>query len=166
MQKLTILGTAPRNAHGQACIRVQCSCGSPEFIVREDSYKQNRTTSCGCTRRKKDKPAPEPDFAQQIESNFERDTPEWYKERIAVKKAAALAAEERAHALEERLRTESFTNFDTHKQRKIEAATARDLWAEIARLQAALDKAETAVVKEQAPAESRLDKLRALKEMR
>lgn len=164
MQKLTILGKAARNSAGQACVRVKCSCGSPEFVCRKDSYDQGRTTSCGCTRRRK-APTPQPALKQPAPpAAAPALTPEWYAGQIAVKEAAADAAESRAAALEEKLAVETFTNLDTHKQRKTEATTARDLRAEIARLQIAKAKSETAVVKEQKSAADLVkDRIRALK---
>lgn len=162
--KLTLLGTAARNKHGQACVRVKCSCGSPEFACRKDSYDQGRTTSCGCTRRRKVLTPGPAISSPTAPPSAPALTPQWYAEQIAVKESAAIAAEKRAASLEEKLAVETFTNLDTHKQRKTEATTARDLRAEIARLQIAKDKAETATVKDaRSVAEVTKDKIAALK---
>jgi len=146
-QKLTILARKGRNKHGQRLAQARCACGNL-FEAIENNIKQGRTKSCGhCVRPAPPihKPAtPEP-TAPACAPPL---TPEWYAEQIAVKESAAVAAEKRAIDLEEKLAKQNYTDLDTHKQRKTEATTARDLRAEIARLQTAKAKAETATVKE------------------
>jgi len=151
---------------------VQCSCGSPAFECREDSFKQNRTTSCGFCRKggRKVRPAPvpatkpEPITTPEITSAFEYGSPAWYQEQIDGKKAAALAAEKRCNDLEEELAAAETTDLDTHKRWNAESTTARKLRAEIARLMTAKDKAETAKHKDtRTQAEITRDKIAALR---
>jgi hypothetical protein len=168
--KLAILGPAARNKHGQACVRVQCSCGSPEFVVREDSFKQGRSTSCGFCRkggRKVSKPAPapvvEPKATPEIESTFVRGCPEWFADEIARLEAAALSAENRARFLEIQLAQQEHTDLDTHKRWHTERKTAHALRQEIARLSIAKANAETATKKDtRTQAEITRDKIAAL----
>jgi hypothetical protein len=170
--KLTLLAQKGRNKHGQRLVLVQCSCGSPAFECREDSFKQNRTTSCGFCRKggRKHKPAPvlapinAPVPVPEVVSVFEYGSPAWYEEQIAGKKAAALAAEKRCNDLEEELAAAVTTDLDTHKRWNAESTTARKLRAEIARLMTAKDKAETGEKKDtRTQAEITRDKIAALR---
>jgi hypothetical protein len=176
MQKLTLLGSAGRNKHGQALVRVKCSCGSPDFTTREDSFKQGRTTSCGCSRpgRRKAKPQPGPTPTASISSATAPAvaptqpapalTPAWFAQQIAGKEAAAVAAEKRANDLEQKLARQDYTDLETHKQWNTEATTARKLRQEIARLKTAKDKAETGEKKDtRTQAEITRDKIAALR---
>lgn len=173
MQKLTLIGPAGRNKRHQALVLVKCSCGSPEFTTRADSFKQGRTTSCGCARpgRRRAKtvvnvssaspatnaPAAPPLVAPAL-------TPEWYAQQIAGKEAAAVAAERRANDLEKNLAEQTCTDLETHKQWNTEATTARKLRQEIARLKSAQDKAETGTKKDtRTQVEITRDKIAALR---
>jgi hypothetical protein len=139
---LTLICEAGRNKHGQRLVILRCSCGSPDFACREDSFKQGRTKSCGCVRSvHKLKPVPaSPEVAASV-ARFDAS----YDEIIAAKEAAALSAERRAHLLELRLEAEDSTNLDTHKAWKTESTTARQLRQEIARLKVAKDKTQTSL---------------------
>jgi hypothetical protein len=148
--KLTLLGPAARNKHGQACVRVQCSCGSPEFVVRKDSFDQNRSTSCGFCRRggRKVKTAPvtapviAPVPAPESTPHFKRGTPDWYADQIASKEAAALVLEIDIKKLQE-----SITDLLVLKAWTAECAAFDKLNHQISRLMTAKDKAETGTVK-------------------
>jgi hypothetical protein len=165
--KLTILGPAPRNKHGQACVRVQCDCGSHEFVARKDSVESGNTKSCGCMPRAHKKPAPakpQPATAPSSLAAPPALTPEWYAQQISGKEAAAVAAEKRANDLEEKLAHQDHTDLETHKQWNTEATTARKLRQEIARLKTAKDKAETGEKKDtRTQAEITRDKIAALR---
>jgi hypothetical protein len=175
-QKLTLLGPAGRNTHKQALVRVKCSCGSPEFTCRADSFKQGRTSSCGCSRpgRRKAKLQPARMTTPAISSATTPAvaptqaapalTPEWYAQQITGKEAAAVAAEKRANDLEEKLATQDYTDLETHKQWNTEATTARKLRQEITRLKTAKDKAETGEKKDtRTQAEITRDRIAALR---
>lgn len=166
--KLTILGPAPRNKHGQAMVRVQCDCGSHEFVARKDAVLSGNTKSCGCLAHAHKKPSrPEPRSAPATPSLAAPPalTPEWYAQQIAGKEAAAVAAEKRANDLEEKLAHQDHTDLETHKQWNTEATTARKLRQEIARLKTAKDKAETGEKKDtRTQTEITRDKIRALRE--
>jgi hypothetical protein len=170
--KLTLLAQKGRNKHGQRLVLVQCSCGSPAFECREDSFKQNRTTSCGFCRKggRKTNPAPviapivPPVPPPESTSTFEYGSPAWYQEQIDGKKAAAIAAEKRCNDLEAELAVAETTDLDIHKRWNAESTTARKLRAEIARLMTAKDKAETATVKtHKTQAELTKEKIAALR---
>jgi len=139
MATLTLIAEAGRNKHGQRLVIVRCSCGSPDFACREDSFKQGRTKSCGCVRGVRNlnqKPASEAvaaSVARAIKS---------YDEVIALKEAAAVAAENRANVLEQTLAAQESTDLDTHKAWNTESTTARKLRQEIARLKTAKDKTQ------------------------
>jgi hypothetical protein len=170
--KLTLLGPAELNKHQQACVRVQCSCGSPEFVVRADSFKQGRTTSCGFCRkggRRVNKPTPATPVVEQkvtpeVASSFTRGTPQWYSAEIGRMEGTALASENRARFLELKLAEQTATDLDTHKRWGTETTTARKLRQEIARLMTARDKAETGMKKDsRTAAEITRDRIKALK---
>lgn len=169
--KLTILGTAARNKHGQACVRVQCSCGSPEFIVRKDSFEQRRTTSCGfCRKGGKRKAAPVPSpvieetITPEVESRFKRGTPAWFDDEISRIDGAATASENRARYLETEMALQEVTDLDTHKRWNVESTTAQKMRQHIARLQIEKANAETATKKdERTHAQITRDKIAALK---
>jgi len=166
--KLTILGPAPRNKHGQAMVRVQCDCGSHEFVARKDLVESGNTKSCGCLKHAHKKPAPlapRPAAPSPTEGNSAPAlTPAWYAKQIAGKEAAAVAAEKRANDLEEKLAGQDYTDLETHKQWNTEATTARKLRQEIARLKTAKDKAETGEKKDtRTLAEINRDKIAALR---
>lgn len=166
--KLTILGPAPRNKHGQACVRVQCDCGSHEFVARKDSVESGNTKSCGCMPRAHKKPAPAKPPAKTtsapVVATAPALTPEWYALQIAGKEAAAVAAEKRANDLEQKLARQDYTDLETHKQWGTESTTARKLRQEIARLKTAKDKAETATTKDsRTQTEVTRDKIAALR---
>jgi hypothetical protein len=139
MATLTLIAPGGRNKHGQKLVIVRCSCGSPDFAVRESQFKSGHTASCGCTRRSRKlslKPASKPDtesVARAIKS---------FDELIAFKEAAAVAAENRASVLEQSLAAQESTNLDTHKAWNTESTTARKLRQEIARLKTAKDKTQ------------------------
>lgn len=154
--KLTFLGAAGRNKHGQALVRVQCSCGSPEFTCREDSFKQERTTSCGFCRkggkRKAEQvtaPKAEQKPTPEVESKFRRGTPQWFDDEIRRIDAAATASENRARFLELEIAVQEATDLPTHKRWNTEHSTASKMREHIARLQIAKANAETATVKTQ-----------------
>lgn len=175
MQKLTLLGTAGRNKHGQSLVRVKCSCGSPAFTCREDSLKQGRTTSCGCSRPGRRKPKAKAAILTALISSpvppavaphapIPALTPEWYAQQIAGKEAAAVSAEKRANDLEQKLASQDYTDLETHKQWNTEATTARKLRQEIARLKTAKDKAQTGTKKDtRTQVEITRDKIAALR---
>ena len=174
--KLKFLGPAPRNKHGQACVRVQCSCGSPEFVVRADSFKQNRSTSCGFCRkggRKKvaaiSAPIPEPTPAITIEVNpHERNSVSWLKWEIASKTATAIAAENDAREFEANIRENGIQSaaFGTEPPDRLwirATNLAKKLYEQIARLSNELAKAETAHKKDhRTQAEINREKIAAL----
>ncbi len=174
--KLTFLGDAGRNKHSQKLVRVQCSCGSPEFTCREDSFKQERTTSCGFCRkggkRKAEQvtalqiapPVEQPKPTPEVESKHERGTPAYFADEIASRDAAATSAENRARFLRSELAEQTSTDLDTHKRWNTETTTAHKLRQEIARLQLQKANAETATVKdERSQADIVRDKIAALK---
>ena len=150
--KLTLLGPAGRNKHGQRLVLVKCSCGSPEFTVREDSFKQERTTSCGFCRKggkrktelvveqkvEQQKPTPE------LASTFERGTPQYFDDEISRIDAAATASENRARFLEQEIALQEHTDLDTHKRWNVERTTAHKMREHIARLSIEKANAETA----------------------
>jgi hypothetical protein len=155
---------------------VQCSCGSPEFIVRKDSYDQGRSKSCGFCRKGGRRRLPAPVIAPVVEqvveqkitpevvSTFERGTPAWYADEISRVEAAALAAENRLRYLELQLAEQTTTDLDTHKRWNTEMTTAHKLRREVSRLQVAKDKAETGTKKDtRTQAEITRDRIRALK---
>jgi len=153
--KLTILAQAERNKHGQACVLVQCSCGSPAFVVRADSVEQGRSTSCGFCRkggrkRKTSIPAPVPEqkIVPEVESQFQRGTPQWFADEIKRLNSAATACENRARFLEIELDAQELTDLPTHKCWKTERTTAHGMRQEIARLEIAKANAETATKKD------------------
>ena len=169
MATLSLIAEAGRNKHGQRLVIVRCSCGRPDFACREDSFKSGNTKSCGCTRTRKAKTkvssviAPKPE--QEITSNFERDTPAWFREHIESKKRAAQAAEVRVKNLQTALAAAASTDLDLLKQWTAESSAFEKLNHQIARLQTAMDKAETSVVKEsKSAAELNRERVRALKE--
>lgn len=161
MITLTLLGTAGRNTHGQRLVRLKCSCGSPEFTCREDSYKQGRTRSCGCARRggrQRPKPtsiAPVPASAPAltpVEVNpHERGSVAWLKWEIASKTATAIAAEKDAREFEAKVRENGIQSaeFGTEPPDRLwirATNMAKKLWEQIARLNAELAKAETGTI--------------------
>ena len=174
-KKLTLLGPAARNKHGQACVRVQCSCGSPEFVVRADSYKQGRSTSCGFCRkggRKRLAPIsaplveqkPEQKIVLEVESKFKRGTPQWFDDEIARIDAAATASENRVRFLELEIAEQESTDLPTHKCWNTESSTAHKMRESIARLQIQKANAETATVKTaKTQAEINREKIAALR---
>jgi hypothetical protein len=169
--KLTILGPAARNKHGQACILVQCSCGSPAFAARADSVNQGRSTSCGFCRKggRKRKasipdPVPEQKIVPEVESQFKRGTPQWFFDEITRLDSAATACENRARFLESELDAQEITDLDTHKRWNCERTTAHKMRQEIARLEIAKANAETATKKDtRTQAEITREKIAALR---
>ncbi len=178
---LKLLGDAPRNQYGQACVRLQCSCGSPEFVCRADSYKQGRTRSCGCARRggrQRPKPAVAPIVATAptsapplapVEVNpHERNSVAWLRWEIASKTATAIAAEKDAREFEAKVRENGIQSaeFGTEPPDRLwirATNMAKKLWEQIARLNNELAKAETSVKKDcKTQAEIVADKLAAL----
>jgi hypothetical protein len=142
MATLTLVCEAGRNKHGQRLVILRCSCGSPDFACREDSFKQGRTKSCGCIRgARKLKPVP---ASPEVKDSIDRFNAS-YDEIIAAKEDAALSAERRAHALELRMKAEDHTDLDTHKAWNTESGTARKLRQEIARLKVAKNKTQTSL---------------------
>jgi hypothetical protein len=139
MATLTRICDGGRNKHGQRLVVVRCSCGSPDFACREDSFKQGRTKSCGCIRNVRKlnlKPATDA-VAESVAKAANT-----FDHVIALKDAAALAAENRASVLEKTLAAQEHTDLDTHKAWNTEATTARKLRQEIARLKVAKDKTQ------------------------
>src|ERR1039458_10581786 len=116
--KIKILGPADRNKHGQACVLVQCSCGSPAFVTRADSVEQGRSTSCGFCRKggRKRKaaqvldPIPTSEVVPEVESTFKRGTPAWFDDEITRIDAAATASENRARYLEKEIAAQEVTD--------------------------------------------------------
>lgn len=158
-QKLKILEPAARNKHGQKCVLVQCSCGSTPFVIREDSVKQNRSTSCGFCRkggRRKTAPVPVAVIAQPTVteittdpvSELEYGSVAWIDAHIESKKAAARRGEIRVKELQDSLAVSEVTDLDLLKKWTAESAAFEKLNHQIARLQLQKDKAETAVVKD------------------
>ncbi len=139
MATLTLVCEAGRNKHGQRLVIVRCSCGSPDFACREDSFKQGRTKSCGCVRGvRKLKPIPaSPAVAASVAKMVAS-----FDEVIAAKEDAALSAEKRAHVLALKMKAQEHTDLDTHKALNTESTTAHKLRQEIARLKAARDKTQ------------------------
>jgi|ERR1700734_3591148 hypothetical protein len=179
-QKLTLLRPDGRNKHGQRLVRLQCSCGSPEFTCREDSFKQGRTTSCGCSRPGGRKHAPKPQPAQisapvaacaptpaAVESP--RGTPAWFVEQIAIKEAAALTLEKQANDLEAEMKRVGIQSWEAGSEPPDKlwnraTTTAKKLRQEIARLMTEKDKSETGTKKDtRTQAEITRDRIRALK---
>ena len=170
MPTLTFVSEAGRNKHKQRLVLVQCSCGSPAFICREDSFKQKHTTSCGCMRNgkqtAKSAPTNEPQKpAPIVESNFERGSVAWLTDEIARKEADLIAAENRARFLEHERKQQTTTDLDTHKRWTVETATVFKLDQQIARLKIQKSKAETATVNNttKSVAELKKEKLAAMK---
>lgn len=169
--KIKILGPADRNKHGQACVLVQCSCGSPAFVTRADSVEQGRSTSCGFCRkggrkRKAAIPAPVPEqkIIPEVESTFKRGTPQWFADEIKRLDSAATACENRARFLETELNAQESTDLPTHKCWKTERTTAHGMRQEIARLEIAKANAETATKKDtRTQAEITREKIAALR---
>jgi hypothetical protein len=149
---LTILGTAGRNRHGQRLVLLQCSCGSPAFACREDSFKQGRTKSCGCSRPGKQTQKPllvtAPNTEQEIASAFERDSPAWFAEKISSAIAAAETAEQHVQDLQAEIAASKTTDLDLIKKWTAESKIAHGLRQAIARFQTAKDKAETGTKKD------------------
>jgi hypothetical protein len=169
--KLTFLADAGRNRHGQKLVRVQCSCGSPAFEVRADSYKQGRSTSCGFCRkggRKRlaqiEAPKVEQKIIPEVESKYKRGTPAWFDDEIARIDAAATASENRARFLETEIAAQELTDLPTHKRWSVESKTAREMREKIARLQIQKANAETATTKTaKTQAEINREKIAALR---
>jgi hypothetical protein len=175
IKKLTLLGPAARNKHGQACVRVQCSCGSPEFVVRADSYKQGRSTSCGFCRKggrrrvaqtsaQSVEQTPAQKIVPQIASAFTLGTPPWFDAEISRLESAALASENRARFLELEIASQESTDLPTHKCWATEHATANKLRQAVSRLQIQKANSETATKKDtRTQAEINRDKIAALR---
>ncbi len=178
---LQLLGDAPRNQQGQACVRLQCSCGSPEFVCRADSYKQGRTRSCGCARRggrQRPKPADTPIVVAAhasasplapVEVNpHERNSVAWYKWEIATKTATEIDLETEARKFEAIVRENGIQvcEFGSEPPDRLwirATNMAKKLHEQIARLNTELAKAETGTKKEsKTQAEIVADKLAAL----
>lgn len=156
-------------------MRVQCSCGSPEFIVRADSYKQNRSTSCGFCRkggRKVAKQVPTLEIEQpklaaiiapQIASGFEHGSVAYFDDEIRRKTDDLIATENRIRFLEQERAQQTTTDLTTHKCWTTETASAHKLEQQIARLQIQKANAETSVKKDtRTQAEVNRDRIRAL----
>jgi hypothetical protein len=169
--KLALIAPAGRNKHGQRLVSVKCSCGSPEFTVREDSFKQERTTSCGFCRKggkRKAEPIVEPKVEQkptpELESTFERGSVAWFDDEISRKEAALISNENHIRFLELEIAQQDETNLDTLKKRKAESTSANDLRQEISRLRIEKANAETAQQKDtKSAAELVKDRIAALK---
>jgi hypothetical protein len=177
---LTLLGTAGRNKHGQSLVRVQCACGSPEFVCRADSFKSGNTTSCGCSRPGGRKHARKPDPAPTSRTppaaaptsapvEAERGTPAWFAEQIATKEAAALTLEKQANDLEEEMERVGIQSWEPGSEPPDKlwnraTTTAKKLRQEIARLMTEKDNAETGTKKDtRTQAEITRDKIAALR---
>jgi hypothetical protein len=139
MATLTLIAPGGRNKHGQKLVIVRCSCGSPDFACRESQFESGHTASCGCTRRSR-KLNPKP-ASEAVAASVARAVKS-YDEVIALKEAAAVAAENRANILEQTLAAQESTDLDTHKAWNTESTTARKLRQEIARLKTAKDKTQ------------------------
>lgn len=166
--KLTILGPTQPDKYRHAMVRVQCDCGSHEFVARKTAVESGNTKSCGCVahaHKKPAPPAPRPTAPSPLlVEGPPALTPAWYAQQIAGKEAAAVAAERRANDLEQKLASQECTDLETHKQWNTEATTARKLRQEIARLKSAKDKAETGEKKDtRTQVEITRDKIAALR---
>ena len=152
MTILTLVTDAGLNKHKQRLVLVQCSCGSPAFICRKDSFEQGRTKSCGCSRPGKQKPKPTPVTAPpitpEVVSTFERGTIAYFDDEISRKEAALISNENHILFLELEIAQQDETNLDTLKKRKAEATSANDLRQEISHLRMEKANAETAVKKD------------------
>jgi len=152
MPTLTLVSEAGHNKHKQRLVLVQCSCGSPAFICREDSYKQGRTKSCGCMRHGKQAanyaPVTAPPSEQEIASSFERDSPAWFDAKIASAIAAAEAAEQHVQDLQARMADSKTTDLDLLKKWSADSKAARQLRQDITRFQTLKARAETGTQKD------------------
>lgn len=169
MPTLTLVSDAGLNKHKQRLLLVQCSCGSPAFICRRDSYLQKHTTSCGCMRSGKKKTKPEPTIEQQnptpeVASTFERGSIAYFDDEISRKEAALISLENQIRFLELEIAQQEVVNLDTLKKRKLASTSANDLRQEIARLRIEKANAETAVKKDdKSAAEITKERIAALK---
>lgn len=168
MPTLTFVSDAGLNTHKQRLILVQCSCGSPAFICRKDSFSQGRTKSCGCMRNGKPTPNPAPVVAPipapEIESTFERGSIAYFDDEISRKESALISLENQIRFLELEIAQQEVVNLDTLKKRKLASTSANDLRQEIARLRIEKANAETAVKKDdKSAAEITKERIAALK---
>lgn len=161
---LKLLGPADRNKAGQACVRLQCSCGSPEFTCRKDSYDQGRTRSCGCARRGgRQRPkhdavasvvttAPISVTLAPVEVNpHERNSVAWFKWEIATKTATEIDLETEARKFEAIVRENGIQvcEFGSEPPDRLwirATNMAKKLHEQIAKLSNDLAKKETATV--------------------
>jgi hypothetical protein len=167
MPTLTLVSAAGHNKHKQRLVLVQCSCGSPAFICREDSYKQGRTKSCGCSR-----PGKQSTKAASVAvsiserksaSSFERNSPAWFADKISSAIAAAETAEKHVQDLQVEIAASQTTDLDLIKRWTAESKIARQLRQDISRFQIHKERAETAVKKDtRSLAEINRDKILAL----
>jgi hypothetical protein len=152
MPTLTFVSDAGLNKHKQRLVLVQCSCGSPAFICRRDSFDSKHTTSCGCMRsgKKSAKPAPvtAPIPAPEVVSTFERGSIAYFDDEISRKEAALISLENQIRFLELEIAQQELVNLDTLKKRKIAATSANDLRQEVSRLRIEKAHVETAVKKD------------------
>jgi hypothetical protein len=152
MTTLTLVADAGLNAHKQRLVLAQCSCGSPAFICRKDSFKQGRTKSCGCVRNGKPSAKPAlvaaPLPAPEIESTFERGSIAYFDDEISRRDAALTTYENHIRFLDTESAQEEAVNLDTLKKRKAASSYANDLRQEISRLRIEKANAETAVKKD------------------
>ncbi len=168
MPTLTLVSEAGHNKHKQRLVLVQCSCGSAAFICREDSYKQGRTKSCGCSRpgRKQTTTAPvtAPIPEQENDSTLERNSPAWFDDKISSAIAAAETAEKHVQDLQVEIAASKTTDLDLIKLWTAESKIARQLRQDIQRFQIQKAKAETAQKKDdRSAAEINKDRIKALK---
>jgi len=160
---LTLIGPAGRNKHKQSLVLVKCSCGSEPFICREDSFKQGRTKSCGCTRPGK-QTITAPVTALEITSTLERGSPAWFDAKILSAIAAAETAEKHVQDLQVEIAASKSTDLDLIKRWTAESKIARQLRQDISRFQIAKSRAETANKKdERTAAEINKDRIAALR---
>lgn len=167
MTTLTLVSAAGHNKHKQRLVLVQCSCGSPAFICREDSFKQGRTKSCGCSRpgkrTAKSAPVIAPIHEQENDSLLERNSPAWFDAKISSAIAAAETAEKHVQDLQVEIAASQATDLDLIKRWTAESKIARQLRQDISRFQIQRDRAETAVQKDtRSQAEINRDKIAAL----
>jgi hypothetical protein len=163
---MDILADAGRNKHGQKLVRARCACGNV-VTVCEYSVKNGNTKRCdSCRKNRVNIPVKKsaPEITQEVASEFERGSVEWLDDQIKSKERAALAAEVRVKTLQASLAASESTDLDLLKKWNAESTAFEKLNAQIARLRATKDKAETAVPKEQKSAkEQRRERIKVLK---
>jgi hypothetical protein len=109
-------------------------------------------------------PIEKKNITPEIESTFERGTPQYFDAEIESRQATATSAENRARFLRLELAAQTTTDLDAIKKWTAESTLARKLREEIARLQIQKADAETAITKdERSQADITKEKIAALK---